>query len=248
MTSGAADSLRADREVLLGICSGFSDADWKAPSGCEGLTVQGVVAHMGALFWLAVDPSTLPDTSGRPTEEAQDVIVESRRSWTAQQVVDDYAAVSEKAIEMAAQFETQDFELALGDLGTYPANLLPNAYAFDHYTHIRLDLFEPRGPLAGPLPPSDDLRLRPTLDWIAAAAPQQSEGVVAALPGTVELAVTGTASRVINLGTGDVVATVESDGPTLVRWATGRGRWEDLPITASGDPDALELIQHLKVF
>ena len=44
--------------------------------------------------------------------------------------------------------------MTLGDFGSYPASLLPSAYSFDHYTHIRADLFAPRGPLPGPPPPS----------------------------------------------------------------------------------------------
>ena len=131
MTSGAIDALRADRSALLDICAGLSDSDWTAPSGCAGWRVQDVVAHMGALYWLVVDSSALPDTTGLQTEEAQDRYVEARRSWSANQVVDDYEAVSGKALDALQDLEGQDFELPLGDLGTYPASVLPNAYTFD---------------------------------------------------------------------------------------------------------------------
>ena len=248
MTSGAADALRADRADLLDICAGLSDAEWKAESGCAGWSVQDVVAHMGALYWLMVDGSTLPDTSGLPTERAQDVIVEARRSWSSAQVLEDYANVSKQAIDMCASLEEQDFELALGDLGTYPASVVPNAYAFDHYTHIRADLFAPRGPLTAALPASDERRLVPALDWIAAVLPQQNASLVASLPGAVELVVTGVAARVIKVGDGDVVATVESDAPSLVRWASQRGSWDDLGVKASGDEAALATARQLKVF
>jgi uncharacterized protein (TIGR03083 family) len=248
MTSGATDALRADREALLDICAGLSDAEWKSESGCAGWSVQDVVAHMGALFWLVVDPSVLPDTTGVPTERAQDLCVESRRSWSAERIVEDYASVSVTALERAADLELQDFVLPLGDLGTYPASVLANAYAFDHYTHIRADLFAPRGPLTGELPPSDALRLEPTLDWIEAALPQQNAAVVAAFDGTVEIVVTGTAARVIGVGEGAVVATIESDAPALVRWVSQRGSWGDLGVRATGDAIALELASTLKVF
>lgn len=248
MTSGATDSLRADRDALLAICAGLDDANWKAESGCAGWTVQDVVAHMGALYWLVVDPSQLPDTSGVATEQAQDLLVSSRRSWSAERVLEDYTAVSLKALERTAGLEEQDFVLPLGDLGAYPASLVPNAYAFDHYTHIRADLFAPRGPLTGEPPPSDELRLAPTLDWIAAALPQQSAAAVAQLPGAVELAVTGTAARVIVAGEGDVVATIESDAPSLVRWVTQRGTWEELGVQVTGDEQALAVARTFKVF
>src|SRR4051812_31937012 len=248
MTSGATDALRADRDALLEICAGLTDAEWKSESGCAGWSVQDVVAHMGALYWLVVDGSKLPDTTGVPTERAQDICVESRRSWSAQQVVDDYAEVSLAALEATAGLEEQDFVLPLGDLGTYPARLLPNAYSFDHYTHIRADLFAPRGPLTGALPPSDDLRLRPALDWIEAALPQQNTDAVASLTGAVELVVNGTSARVINVGTGDVVATIASDAPSLVRWVTQRGSWDDLGVKATGDDGTLAVVRTFKVF
>lgn len=223
MTSAAVESLRADREALLEICAGLTDAQWKAESGCAGWTVHDVVAHMGGLWWTIVDPSQLPDTGDAPTEQAQEIIVESRRSWTPQQVVDDYTEVSVKALEAAVDLESQDFEMDLGSFGTYHISVLPNAFAFDHYTHIRADLFAPRGPLTGTPPPSDELHLRPTLDWIAAALPQHSADAVAKLPGGVEISATGVAARVIVAGDGPVVAAVESDAPSLVRWITQRG-------------------------
>src|SRR5258705_12869463 len=118
MTAGAIDSLREDRAALLDICGDLRDEDWNAPSGCAGWTVQDLVAHMGALFWLVVDPSTLPDTTDMPTEQAQDLCVAARRSWSASLVLDDYAAVSSKALDALVGLESQDFELPLGDLGT----------------------------------------------------------------------------------------------------------------------------------
>jgi hypothetical protein len=36
----------------------------------------------------------------------------------------------------------------------------------DHDTHIRADLFPPRGPLRDTSSDSDELRLAPALDWL----------------------------------------------------------------------------------
>jgi uncharacterized protein (TIGR03083 family) len=244
----AVDSLRADRDALLEICSGLTDADWQAESGCAGWTVQDVVAHMGALWWSVVDPGQLPDTGDAPTEQAQDIIVEARRSWSSQQVIDDYTEISVKALDLATELETQDFELDLGSFGKYHISVLPNAFAFDHYTHIRADLFAPRGPLKGNPPPSDELRLQPTLNWIEAALPQHSADAVAKLPGAVEIRATGTAARVITAGDGPTVAVIESDAASLVRWITQRGAWEDLGVRASGDSMALAIARSFKVY
>lgn len=248
MTSTAIKALEADRVALLEICAGLTDADWKADSGCASWSVQDVVAHLGALFWLVVDPSALPDASGLPTERAQDVYVAARRSLGPAQILDDYESVSAEGIERLASLESQDFELALGDFGTYPAAILPNAYCFDHYTHIRADLFAPRGPLTGQPPPSDERRLVPTVTWIAAALPQQNAELLASLTGSVEIVVRGPGSRTIRLGSGDAAARISTDAPALARWSTQRATWEETGTEAAGDERHLAAARKLKVF
>ena len=248
MARGAIEALRADREALLAIGARLSGDDWRAGSGCPGWSVQDVVAHMGTLFWAVVDPAALPDTTGLATEPAQDVCVEARRSWTAADVLADYESVSTEALERLAALESQDFELALGDLGTYPAFVLPNAFSFDHYTHIRADLFAPRGPLTDQPPPSDELRLTPALDWIEAALPQQNAGPFGSLTGTIEIAVCGPGARTIWLGSGEPMAHISSDAPSFVRWVTQRATWQELGVHAAGDERQLSMARTLRVF
>ncbi len=248
MTAAAVDALQADRDALLAVCAGIDDEDWSAPSGCEGWTVKDVVGHVGALFWLVVDPSTLPDASDLAAEKAQEVYVDSRRSWPPVRVVEDYASVSTQAIEALRALATQDFEVPLGDLGTYPASLLPNAYAFDHFTHIRADLFAPRGPLQTAPPPVDRLRLEATMDWIEAALPQQNADLLDQLTGAVDLEMDDLAAATIRVGPGDPVARISSDGLALVRWVTQRGSWEDLDVKATGPDEVLSLARRFHVF
>src|SRR5712691_4790855 len=139
----AIDALRADREAILKIGAGLTTTDWAAPSGCPGWSVKDVLAHLGALLRLVIDPSSLPGTAGLGTEQAQEVYVETRRSWSGARVLDDYEWVSLPAFEALEGLAGLDAEVPLGDFGTYPAALIPTAYAFDHYTHIRADLFPP---------------------------------------------------------------------------------------------------------
>ncbi|HEV3264433.1 MAG TPA: maleylpyruvate isomerase family mycothiol-dependent enzyme [Acidimicrobiales bacterium] len=245
---GAIEGLQADRQALLEICEGLTEADWKTESGCAGWSVQDLVAHMGALFWVVVDPSKLPETSDLPTERAQDVYVESRRSWSPEQVVADYETVSTEAIERLTGLEGQDFEVPLGDLGTYPASVLPNAFAFDHFTHIRADLFAPRGPLTGEPPAADELRLVPAIDWIEAALPQQNAELLASLGGTVDLLLEGPGGGAIHLGSGDRGAEIRSSSPAFVRWITQRATWEGEGVETSGDQGLLDVARELKVF
>lgn len=248
MTSAAIKALEAERGALLEICAGLTDADWKADSGCDGWSVQDVVAHLGALFWLVVDPSALPDASGLPTERAQDVYVEARRSLSPAQTLADYDSVSAEGIERLAGLEGQDFELALEDFGTYPASELPNAYCFDHFTHIRADLFAPRGPLTGEPPPSDERGLVPAVKWIATALPQQNAELLASMTGSIEIEVRDPGSRTIHLGWGEPAAWISSDAPALTRWVTQRATWEDVGAETAGDEHHLAVARKLKVF
>jgi uncharacterized protein (TIGR03083 family) len=242
----AIEAVRADRAVLLDICAGLSPANWQSQSGCEGWSVQDLVSHLGALFWQVADPGQLPDTTGMPTETAQEALVRSLRGVSPAAVLADYEKVSELGLQRLAELAGLDIEVPLGDLGTYPASMLPCAYAFDHFTHIRADLFRPRGPLAGPPPPSDELRLRTALDWIEAALPQQN--AAAAETGQFELQVTGPVTRIISFGSGQAMASVSSDADSFIRWVTQRGSWEELGVHAAGDEPALSAARKLKVF
>jgi uncharacterized protein (TIGR03083 family) len=248
MSSRALEALRQDREALLVILKGLDHKDFASPSGCAGWSTQDVVSHMGGLFWMVVDPSSLPDTTGLPTERAQDVIVEERRSWGPDQVVADYETVSASALEALAGLEGQDFELALGDLGTYPADLLINAFSFDHYTHIRADLFAPRGTLTGTPPPSDELRLAPAVDWPEAAIVQQNSGLIADMKGSVAFDLRGPGSRTIVVGDGEPQASIACDTAGFILAITNRSTWDDIGASQSGDPDLLEVARSIHVF
>src|SRR5436853_101992 len=67
-----------------------------------------------------------------------------------------------------------DDTIALGDLGTHPLHLVANAFAFDHYSHLRVDLLAPGGPLERPAPPVTGDQLAAVADWILAGIPQMS--------------------------------------------------------------------------
>jgi uncharacterized protein (TIGR03083 family) len=242
------EALSGDRAALLDICAWLDEAGWKSESGCPGWSVQDLVAHLGTLYWAVVDPTQLPDVTGLPTERAGEVFVESRRGLTPAQVVADYASVSSQALAVLAGFEGLTDELPLGDLGTYPLSLIPAAYSFDHYLHIRADLFAPRGPLAGPPPPAGEPGLASALDWVAPALPQQNAGVLGAFDGAIEFVISGPAARTITAGTGAVRASVTCGAPEFLRSITQRASWREPGVTFTGDAASLEAAQQLKVF
>jgi uncharacterized protein (TIGR03083 family) len=242
----AVETVRADGAVLLDIGAGLSAEQWQLPSGCPGWRVQDVVTHMANLFWMLVDPAKLPPVDGVPTEQAQEAAVQARKGMSGAEALADYKEAAGPALEQLARLETIDMAVPLGDLGTYPAALLPAAYSFDHYTHIRADLFGPRGPLGGTPPTSDPERLAPVLDWIEAALPQQNQAARQAC--SLALEVTGAGARSISFGSGEPTATVRSNAPSFVRWVTQRGSWAELGVQAAGDDLALATARTLKVF
>jgi uncharacterized protein (TIGR03083 family) len=248
MTQLAIEALSADREALLKIGAGLSDAEWGSESGCPGWSVQSLIAHLGALYWAVVDPSTLPDVADLPTEQAQSVFVEHRRSWTASQVLADYEAVSTQALAALEGLADQEFLVPLGDLGTYPASVLSSAFAFDHFLHIRSDLFAPRGPLTGTPPPSDEIHLGPALDWVEAALPQQNEALLADLHAAVEIDLHGPGARLLRLGSGEAASRVRSDTLSFVRWVTHRTTWDAAAVECSGNQADLAITRALRVF
>jgi len=248
VTRKAIEALSADREAVLKIGASLGQAEWRSESGCPGWSVQDVVAHFGALYWGVVDPSALPDVSDLPTERAQDAFVQHRRSWTPSQVLADYEAVSAQALTALEGLADQEFLVPLGDLGTYPASVLASAFAFDHFLHIRSDLFAPRGPLAGTPPPSDELHLGPVLDWVDAALPQQNAELLAGLHSAVEIDLHGPGARLLRLGPGEAATHVRSDTLSFVRWVTHRTTWDAAGVESSGNEGDLAITRALRVF
>ena len=246
--SNVLKAIEADREALLALCHELDDAIWTRDSGCPGWTVQDLVSHMACSFWLAVDMSNLPDSAGLTAERAADLYVDSRRSMTPAEILADYESASARGLELLAAVQSQDVEVPLGDVGTYPASVVPTAYAFEHYVHIRYDLFAPDGPFNGEPPASDELRLGPTLDWIEAALPQQNSDLLGGMDKAVEVRLSGVDGRTLHIGDGDVAGQIDSDAAAFVRWVTQRGSWESLDVNAQGDPATLEVVRRLNVF
>jgi uncharacterized protein (TIGR03083 family) len=254
MTKQAVESLRADHEWLLEVAPTFSAEEWSAASDCEGWSVQDVVAHMTQVFRQMVDPGSLPpgDPSGK-TERNQDRYVEAMRPLSSDEVLAEYRKLGEQALEGLAGIQSVDSPIAMGDLGSYPLHMVANAFAFDHFTHIRVDLLAPMGPLERTAPPSDELRLEPTVDWMLAGLPQMTPGALSWLEAPVTLSLTGPGGRDVHIapsGEGNVevrdgqapgsIASVQSSSADFVVWATQRRDWRTLPVSIAGQADVAE--------
>jgi hypothetical protein len=249
-----ADDLEAFAEAqatLLRLMSDADPGDWTLPSGgCPGWTVGDIFLHLGLTLAQFADRRSLPRVEGLGTERANDVLVEHRRSWTHEQVIDAYVANGRATLDrMRAIGGDSDVVLDLGDVGSYPFADLARAYVWDHVTHTTCDVVAPDGPLEQPGPPETELVMRPTVDWIFRALPQQVRDVPA-LAGAIDVDLRGPGGRRVGLSVRDgrfavsdaagdqAVAHVTSSTADLLRWATQRRSWRDLDVTITGDREA----------
>jgi uncharacterized protein (TIGR03083 family) len=239
------DSIRADRAALLELAESFSDDDWALPSGCAGWTVKDVIAHLAATFRQIADPASLPATDSTDIEANQELYVADRKDWSPAKVLAEYVEVGERAIELLAGMQTPEMAevvVPLGSLGSHPLPRLADALAFDHYTHLRIDVLAPFGPVDRPAPPSDELRMGPTIAWMTAGLPQMAPDALRTIDGSVSLELEGPGGGSWRFADGDLVpgdepadASVASTTADFVVWATHRRPWRERGVGLGGD-------------
>jgi uncharacterized protein (TIGR03083 family) len=248
MTSEAVIALGNERREVLELCRSLSDDEWALPSDCAGWSVQDVIAHMAS----TVHPSlsllkafTLPNV-----EDANEVLVGQRRSMTPAEQLREYETWSGRSLRFLGMMQRQPLAsvpLPLADLGAHQAHWLANAAVFDHYTHLRVDLLRPTGPIDRPAPPSDPMRLRPTIAWLVELLPGLADDSLAWLDAEVDLRLVGPGggtwaftrrSGKLELASsaGDAAAaTITSTTPEFVIWSTKRRDWRERDVEIKGD-------------
>ena len=244
--------------VELGLADAFAvfeslDAEeWARPSGCSGWRVQDVAAHMSSNFKETSEPSPPPEPPlpPMPAERLMDMLVQPRVEWTADQVLSELTTYAPRAVATLKALQEEPVAsapLTVADLGTYPMHMLADAYAFDVYCHLRVDVVAPHGPIDRPVPPADEARLGPTIGWMLAGLPQMQGPAFGALDRPVVLELTGPGGgtwSVVGTGEGYVAvepgtasgsgAVVTSDGHSFVLWGTKRDDWRN-HVTIDGD-------------
>lgn len=266
MTKQATDALVALHADLRTVLGSLSDDDWQAPSGCDGWRVQDVFAHVTSNLKEVADPSPPPadPPPAMKAEEAMEALVAPRREWTPAELLEEYDR--HYAAWYGAMQALQDEPLAstmtpLADLGTYPMHLMANAFAFDHYCHLRIDLLAPGGPLTADLGPVSDEQLRPGIEWMIAGLPQMQPEEMRAVTAPLVLALTGPGGGewtlrpagtngliTITEGSGaDAVATVTSSAHDFVSWGTRRSPWRDSCVLAGDAVYAVTVLDAINI-
>ena len=151
MSAEGVTAVRLGIDDALLVFEGLSE-EWSRPSGCAGWRVQDVAAHAGSNFKATVDPPPPPAEPLAPmsAERMMDLLVEPRRGWTSEQVLDEVRTFGPRLVETleALQLEpVASSPMTMADLGTYKMHQLADAYAFDLYCHLRIDVLAPRGPI-----------------------------------------------------------------------------------------------------
>ena len=264
MTTYGLEALTAiHRDDVSPVIHSLTAEEWASPSGCAGWRTQDLVAHITTNMKLFVDPD--PADAG-PTElsieEMQDAMVANRRDWTTAQIVTEYDQLLEPWLGAMAMFQDEPMastETDLGQLGTHPMHMFADIYAFDHLCHLRVDMLEPAGSVARDLAPVDDLRMRPSIEWMMAGLPFMCRDALAAVTAPVQIDLTGAGASSwlltpgdegveVRAGGGEAAATVTSTAEDFVSWGTKRSDWRDScrvegdEDVAAGALDAIDII------
>jgi uncharacterized protein (TIGR03083 family) len=255
MSQDGVIALRAEREEVVRLYASLSDDEWRQPSSCAGWTVHDVLSHLSSLFHPSV--SYLGATlRGTPVERTNDRLVAERRSWSGAEVLSEYERWSLRALRLLDIMQRRplaSLPMAMSDLGRHRLHRLADAFAFDHFTHLRFDLVAPDGPIERPALPADPLRLTPAVRWMMALVPPLCSTALPVLDAPVHLVLTGpggatwalhrtgSALAVDEVGSagalGEPVATITSSTIDFVAWATHRKPWHDLDVRIDGDPN-----------
>jgi uncharacterized protein (TIGR03083 family) len=224
--------------------------EWSRPSRCAGWSVQDLVAHTGSNFRVLVEPPdpTAPAPQVETAEQLQDLLVVQRRGWSSAEVAAEFQENLKPAMAALAAMQEEPLasaDITLTDLGTYPMHTLADAFAFDLWCHLTVDLLAPTGPVERPRPePTEDL-LGPAIGWMLTGLPQMCPSLSTVLDRPLGLRLTGPGggewtlvpgrpSLTVVPGLRDPAAVATSPASDFVLWGTTRTPWRDC-VRADGD-------------
>lgn len=231
--------------------------EWEAPSRCAGWSVKDLVAHTGSNFKVMVDPPEEDPSVPPPTtaEELQNRLVDVRRDWTPTQVADEFLASVDGAmgvLDALQQDELASTPMTLTDLGTYQSHQLSDAFAFDMWCHMYVDLLGPEAPVNREVPDPEDDLVRIAVDWMWSGLPQMCKPVSGVLERPLGVRLTGAGSGEWTLKPGSDLLVVEpglstadtvitSAATDFVLWGTTRSPWRK-HVTIEGDTAYAETV------
>jgi hypothetical protein len=240
-------ALRAERADMLAFCAGLEPAEWRMDSLAEGWRIQDVVAHMGTGCRAMFSPAAAKMVRTNDIEAANDLMVDTRRDRSAQEVLGEYrrwSGVAAVLFPLVARGPVAGVRVPLGELGRFPLRVLTGAMVFDHHTHLRHDM----APALGrPVPGTDANRMTVVLEWMMAVLSNQ---LCAASPEWLDrplaITLTGPGGGTWRVASNGSVAPGSADGSAaqitgvaleFPAWGTRRAGWRDRDVRINGDND-----------
>ncbi len=261
MSKAGLYAARVLAERYAEVVESLTAPEWDQPSRCSGWTVRDLIAHTGSNFRLVVEPPTEPGDPNLTAEELQESLVRERDSWSAQQVSDEFLRFHGLAVDVFAAIQEEPLASApmtLSELGTYPTHLLADAFAFDLWCHLYVDLLAPEGPVTRPVKDAEDDILRPGIGWMLAGIPQMCRPVGAVLDKPLGLQLTGPGGGAWTLQAGQPfpvvaegligpTAVVTSSATDFVLWGTKRSEWRSMASVAGDEAYAAAVLDAMNI-
>ncbi|GAB13297.1 hypothetical protein ARGLB_037_01480 [Arthrobacter globiformis NBRC 12137] len=254
MTQHGIQAMKTLREEIFNLEHVLTAEDWARPSACPGWSVQDIVIHLNCTLREVVNPESLPSPVSGDIEASNDVGVAAFRGQSPEQTLAEYREMIDSAIEELTKLQVppaSESEVDMDNAGVYPAHILVDSLVFDHYCHLRHDIFAPHGPIDAPtVKPEEDI-VRSSLDWLMAGLPQMSpETLRTAVTAPVRLRLTGVGgsdwlifpgaekpSVALDDRSVEPAAVIISDADDFIRWGTKRASAErrDQMVRVEGD-------------
>jgi uncharacterized protein (TIGR03083 family) len=234
------------------VVASLTPDEWARPSRCAGWSVQDLVAHTGSSFRILVEPPdpAVPAPQVETAEQMQDLLVVQRRGWSSAEVAAEFLEHLGPALGALAALQDEPLAtspITLTELGTYPMHALADAYAFDLWCHLTVDLLAPGGPVERARPEATDDVLGPAVGWMLTGLPQMCPSVSTVLDRPLAVRLTGAGGgewtllpgepvHTVAPGLQDPVATATSTTADFVLWGTTRTPWRE-SVEVDGDTE-----------
>ena len=232
---------------ISGLCDGLTEAEWKTPTDCPAWSVQDQVSHMsGSENGILGNPDpdhTPADVSHTRSDQGKhnEMIVDYRRSWSGQQVLDEFRQNTAQRIDFLRSRSDEDFAAQMHTpIGPAPMAEFISIRIMDAWVHeqdIRRALGRP-GTYESPAAAQSLNRIIRAMPFVAARRAQAPDGTTVVLhvtgPGgrTANIAVEGGRGRELEQAPGNPTVSISLDAETFN--CLGCGRWDPDEVLRSG--------------